>query len=49
MINIALLAHLEVELFNLGLLELPVLTDEAEAKNGGQNDGAKNENGCKDC
>jgi len=48
-VNIALLAHLEVELFNLGLLEFLVLTDEAEAKNGGQNDGAKNENGCNDC
>jgi len=34
-VNIALLAHLEIELFNLGLLEFLVLADEAEAQYSG--------------
>jgi hypothetical protein len=37
-VNIALLAHLEIELLNLCLLEFLVLADEAEAQDSGEND-----------
>jgi hypothetical protein len=37
-VNIALLAHLEIELLNLCLLEFLVLADQAEAQDSGEND-----------
>jgi hypothetical protein len=43
--NIALLAHLHIELLNLCLLELLVLADQAEAQDSGENDGTKDEDG----
>lgn len=42
-VNIALLAHLQVKLLNLCLLEFLVLADEAEAQDSGQSNGYEDE------